>query len=139
MSISIRIAVEEDFAAMCQMDYTTNATHPGYVIPWKAAPAGACEAFIMDRYKFLYHNHHPKATFLVATSGEEIIGYLMYQNPPGEEEPVEWKPSFPEGTDVNFFAKVFGEVKMAKKQYDLKDCWSMYFPNFLCNEWDWFW
>jgi hypothetical protein len=128
MSISIRNATEEDFIPMCKMDYTTNATHPGYTIPWKAAPPGSCEAFILDRYNFLYHNRHPESTFLVALAGDKIIGYLIYQKAPGEQEVGVWNPSFPEGTDGKFFEKLFREVKISKEEFDLKDCWSTYSP-----------
>jgi hypothetical protein len=123
MSITIRTALGEDFPAMCKMDLASNATHPVYVIPWKATGPGACEAFIMDRYKYLYHSRNPEYTFLVAVAEDEVIGYLIYQKPPLEEEPREWKPNLPDGTNMRFFEKVFGDVQEAKKQYNLKDCW----------------
>jgi hypothetical protein len=94
---------------MCKMDSAVNLTHPVYVIPWKAAGPGS-----------------PEYTFLVATVGDEIVGYLLYQKPPGEEEPGEWDPKFPDGTNLKFFEKVFREIKAAKKQYNLKDCWGTY-------------
>lgn len=108
---------------MAKMDSATNATHPLYVIPWKAAGPGACKGLVLGRYKHLYHCRNPEYNFLVATAGDEIIGFLLYQKPPGEGEPSEWNPAFPDGTNLGFFEKVFGEVKEAKKQYDLKDCW----------------
>ena len=74
MSITIRTALEEYFLAMCKMDSAANATHPFYVIPWKAAGPGACEALILDRYNYLYHSRSPEYTFLVATVGDEIVG-----------------------------------------------------------------
>lgn len=111
---------------MCEMDFATNATHPVYVIPWSGAGPGACEAFILERYKHLYHCRNPQYTFLVATAGDEIIGYLLYSKPPGEEQPEEWIPALPHGTNVNFFDKVFGQVKAAKKKYDLQSCWGRY-------------
>jgi hypothetical protein len=126
MSITVRTASEEDFLAMCKMDLAASATHPVYVIPWKAAGPGACEAFILDRYNYLYHSRNPEYTFLVAVAGDEIIGYLLYQKPPGEEEPGKWNPNFPGGTNLKFFEKVFGQVEVAKKQYNLKDCWGTY-------------
>jgi hypothetical protein len=126
MSITVRNAFEEDFMAMCKMDSATNNTHPVYVIPWKAAGPGACESFILDRYKHLYYSRNPKYNFLVAVARDEIIGYLIYQRPLGEEEPEEWNPNFPDGTNLKFFEKVFREVKVAKRQYNLKDCWGMY-------------
>ena len=111
---------------MYKMDSATNATHPFYVIPWKAAGPGACKALILDRYKYLYYSRNPEYTFLVATAGDEIVGYLLYQKPPGEEEPEEWNPNFPDGTNLKFFEKVTGEVKVAKKQYNLRDGWGTY-------------
>jgi hypothetical protein len=105
------------------MDYAANLTHPFYVIPWKATGHGPCEGFILDRYKYLYHSRNPEYTFLVATARDEIIGYLLYAKPPGEEEPQEWNPSFPDGTNLRFFEKTFGQLREAKKQYNLKDCW----------------
>jgi len=111
---------------MRKMDSATNATHPFYVIPWKAAGPGACEAWMLDRYKYLYHSGNPECTFLVATAGDEIVGYLLYQKPPGKGEPEEWNPNLPDGTNLRFFEKVFREVKVAKKQYKLKDCWGTY-------------
>jgi len=127
MSIRVRTALEEDFLAMYKMDLATNATHPVYVIPWKAASPGAREAFVLDRYKHLYHSRNPEYTFLVAMARDEIVGYLLYQKPPGEGELEEWNPNFPDGTNLKFFEKVFGEVKVAKKQYNLKECWDTYF------------
>ena len=126
MSITIRTAVEEDFLAMYKMDLAANATHPVYVIPWKAADPGACKAFILGRYKYLYHSRNPEYTFLVATAGDEIVGYLLYQKPAGEEDPEEWNPNLPDGTNLRFFEKVIGEVKVAKTQHNLKDCWGTY-------------
>ena len=127
MSIRVRTALEEDFLAMYKMDLATNATHPVYVIPWKAASPGACEVVALDRYKHLYHSRNPEYTFLVATAGDDIVGYLLYQKPPGEGEPEEWNPNFPDGTNLKFFEKVLGEAKGAKKQYNLKECWGTYF------------
>jgi hypothetical protein len=126
MSITVRIALEEDFLAMCKMDLAASATHPVYVIPWKATGPWACEAFILDRYNYLYLSRNPEYTFLVATAGDEIIGYLLYAKPPGEEESGEWNPRFPDGTNLRFFEKVFGQLREAKKQYNLKDCWGTY-------------
>jgi hypothetical protein len=126
MSIRIRTALEEDFLAMHRMDFAANASHPFYIIPWKTTGLGACAAFILDRYEYLYHSRNPEYTFLVATAGDEIVGYLIYRTPLGEEEPEEWNPTFPNGTNLKFFDKVFGEVKAAKKQYNLKDCWGTY-------------
>jgi hypothetical protein len=64
-----------------------------------SAPLG----FILDRYNYFYQSRNPKCTFLVATAGDEIIGYLLYQKPPGDEEPGECNPSFPVGTNLKFF------------------------------------
>jgi hypothetical protein len=50
----------------------------------------------------------------------------MYAKPSGEEEPQEWNPSFPDGTNLRFFEKVFGQLREAKKQYNLKGFWGMY-------------
>jgi hypothetical protein len=111
---------------MHKMDLAANATHPFYIIPWKTAGLGACEAFILDRYEYLYHSRNPEYTFLVATAGDEIVGYLIYRKPLGEGEPGEWNPTFPNGTNLKFFDKVFGEVKAAKKQYNLKGYWGTY-------------
>jgi hypothetical protein len=111
---------------MFKMDYAANITHPFYVIPWKATAPGACEAWVLDRYRHLYETQNPKGTFLVATAGDEIVGYLLYKHPPGEGELEEWNPSLPEGADMIFFEKVFGEVKKAKKLYDPKGCWGTY-------------
>jgi hypothetical protein len=126
MSIVVRTALEEDFLAMHKMDFAANATHPFYVIPWKAAGPGASKACMLDRYKHLYYSRNPEFTFLVATAGDEIVGHLLYQKPPGEEEPEEWNLSLPDGTNLRFFEKVFGEIKATQKQYNLKDCWGMY-------------
>ena len=126
MPVTVRTALEEDFLDMYKMDLATNATHPFYVIPWKATGPGACEAWILDRYKYLYHSRNPEYTFLVATAGDEIVGYLLYQTPPGEGELGKWNPSLPNGTNLKFFEKVIREVKVAKKQYNLKDCWGTY-------------
>jgi len=41
---------------------------------------------------------------------------VIYQRPPGEGEPEEWNPNLPDGTNLRLFEKVFGEVKVAKKQ-----------------------
>jgi hypothetical protein len=132
MSIRIRTALEKDFVAMHKMDFAANATHPFYIIPWKTAGLGACAAFILDRYEYLYHRRNPEYTFLVATAGDEIVGYLIYRKPLGEEEPEEWNPTFPNGTNLKFFDKVFGEVKAAKKQYNLKDYWGTYLSWMVC-------
>jgi len=123
MSVTVRTALEADFLAMYKMDSATNASHPFYIIPWKAAGPGACRAWILDRYRHLYNSCSPKYTFLVATAEDEIIGYLLYQKPLGEEEPEEWNPTLPDGTNLRFFEKVTGEVKVAKSQYHLKDFW----------------
>lgn len=127
MSITIRAALEEDFLAMRKMDLAANVVHPFYVIPWKAVGPEACEDFILDRYKHLYHSYNPPCTFLVATAGDEIIGYLFYREPLGEKEPDEWNPSFPNGTNLKFFEKVLGQVKVAKNQHELRGCWGTYF------------
>lgn len=126
MPITVRTALKEDFLAMYKMDSAANATHPVYVIPWKAAGPGAREACILDRYQHLYHSRNPEYTFLVATAGDEIIGYAIYQNPPVEGEREEWNPNLPDGTNLKFFEKVLGEVKVAKQQYNLKDYWGTY-------------
>lgn len=126
MSITIRTGLEEDFQAMYTMDFAANAAHPVYVIPWNAADPGALKAWILDRYKHLYHSRNPGYTFLVAVAGDEIIGYLLYKKPPVEGETEEWNPDFPDGTDLNFFGRVFGEIKAAKKQYNLKEYWGTY-------------
>jgi len=112
---------------MYEMDLAASATHPFYVIPWKATGPGARKSWILDRYKSLYHSRNPESTFLIATAGDEIVGYLIYQRLPGEGELEEWNPNLPDGTNLRFFEKVFGEVKVAKKQYNLKDCWGKYF------------
>ena len=132
MSITIRTALEEDFIAMYKMDLAANATHPFYVIPWKTAGPGACKAFILDRYQYLYHSRNPKYTFIVATAGDEIVGYLIYQKNPGEDEPEEWNPNLPDGTNLRFFEKVIPEVKAAKKHCNLKDCWGPYLIRTFC-------
>ena len=115
---------------MHEMDFAANATHPFYIIPWKTAAGGlgASKACMLDRYRHLYHSRNPEFTFLVATAGDEIVGHLLYQKPPraGEEEPEEWNPSLPDGTNLRFFEKVFGEIKAAQKEYNLKDCWGKY-------------
>lgn len=129
MALSVRTASEEDFPAMCKVDEAANATHPFYVVPWKAAAPGAPKALIFDRYKHLYRCRNPEYAFLVATAGDEIVGYLIYQKPPGEEEPEEWNPHLAEGANTRFFEKVFGQVREAKKQYDLRGHWGMcFFP-----------
>ena len=126
MPISTRTAVEKDFLAMCKVDLASNATHPFYNIPWKATDSGAVKAFILDRYKHFYDSRNPICKFLVAVNGDEIVGYLLYQNPLGEGEVEEWKPQFPDGTNLKFFEKVARAVNAARLQYDLKDCWRKY-------------
>jgi hypothetical protein len=126
MSITVRIAHEDDFPAIYEMDCATNIAHPIYVIPWKEAGPGACDTVCLDRYKHFYQSRNPEYTFLVATDGDEIIGYLVYQKPPSAGESEEWKPSFPEGTNLRFFDKVLGGAMEAKKQYNLKDHWGTY-------------
>jgi hypothetical protein len=114
MSIQVRAAFEEDFLAMCKLDVAANATHPVYVIPWTPASPTVLEAFVLGRYKHLYHSRNPEYFFLVATAGDEIVGYLIYQKPPGAGEQEEWNPDFPDGTNLEFFEKVFGEFKVLR-------------------------
>lgn len=111
---------------MHKMDFAANATHPFYVIPWKAAGPGASKASMLDLYKHLYYSRNPEFTFLVATARDEIVGHLLYQKPPGKEEPDEWNLSLFDGTNLRFFENVFGEIKVTQKQYSLKDCWGKY-------------
>lgn len=135
MSITIRTALPEDFPAIYELDFAANATHPFYVIPWKATGHEPCKAWILDRYRHLYNSRNPEGTFLIATTtptaaagADEIVGYLMYLKPArdGEQLDEEWNAQLPEGANVRFIEKVFGEVKAAKKQLDLKGCWGMY-------------
>jgi hypothetical protein len=122
MSIAVRTALEGDLPAILKADAAANFTHPAFTIPWKSA--ADCEAVILSRFRFLFNNRNPEYTFLVATAENEVIGYLMYQKPPMEEEQKEWEPNnLPDGTNVRFFEKVMGEVKAAKSQYDLKGYW----------------
>lgn len=133
MSIKVRTALEEDFLAIYQLDYAANVTHPFYVIPWKVAGPGASEAFVLDRYKNLYHSRNPECGFLVAMAGDEIVGYLLYKKPPGKEEPEEWSPDFPDGTDLRLFELVEEKVKVSKKDYNLKDCWGTCLSGIVCT------
>jgi hypothetical protein len=78
---------------------------------------------MLGRYEYLYHTRHAKITFLVAVVENEIAGYLIYKTPPGEEEPEEWNPTFPDGTNSKFFELIFGKLKVSRAQYNLKNHW----------------
>lgn len=92
----IRPATSSDIPSIAAIDFITNKNQP-FSIPWAKPEDGL--AMFTKRFEFLFTQ--PGHEFLVMSDGREggVLGFIVWKGP-GEEE--EWRPEFPEGTNVEF-------------------------------------
>ena len=113
MAIQLRPGLSSDLPAIAALDIAANYNHPVIVIPF-ARPSD-CQAVFLERYTYFFNQ--PEFHFTVATSAEEIVGFLVWRKP-GEEKIAKWEPKLPEGTDSKFFGKFMPASEKDKARYE---------------------
>lgn len=113
MPIDLRPGQPVDLPDIAAVDIAANYNHPAIEIPF--AKASDCHAVILDRYTYFFN--HPEYHFLVATSEDEVVGFLVWRKP-GDEGIAKWEPKLPEGTNLKFFRTLLPASEMDKARYD---------------------
>jgi hypothetical protein len=124
MSYNIRPATTADIPIIAKLDFAVNADRPIGAIPWAKLTDGA--NVFLDRYQFFFKQ--PQYHFLVASGEAGILGFLIWLEP---GDFPEWKPDFPEGTNLKFFETILGPMAGEKTRLGLEGLIGMFRFNFL--------
>lgn len=112
MSSTIRSATAADVSTIANLDFFVNLNHPITQIPWPSQADGL--NMFNDRYQFFFKQ--PEYHFLVAEVGSEIVGFAIWKEAKKGEE---WKPDFPEGTNLKFFGALVATAEQKQKELGL--------------------
>ena len=113
MSVKLRPAQAEDLPDIAALDISAHPNFPIVTIPF--AKASDCQAVFLSRYTYFFH--HPEYHYIVATSGEEIVGFLLWGKPNKGVDFKEWEPQLPDGTNLKFFEFLLPAIEEEKAKY----------------------
>jgi hypothetical protein len=121
MVIQLRPGLSSDLPTIAALDIVANHDHPIIAIPF--VQPSDCQTIFLDRYTYFFNQ--PEFYFIVATSKDEIVGFLVWRKS-GDEKIPKWEPKLPEGTNLKFFGIFISASEKDKASYDNEGLYGMF-------------